>query len=97
MASLWWHSSRRQLGEGQPIASFHQFLANIMNQHGFQNTRGTDAEAAGGKNNCWVSVGHFNISGPLYWEVVMGSGEDRQTTEATVNELVSAFAGIANL
>jgi hypothetical protein len=97
MAALWWHSSQRQLADGQPIASFNQFLANIMNNHGFQNTHGNQLEAAGGKNNCWVSVGHFNISGSLYWEIVMGSAEDAQTAEATVNEVVSAFQGIGTL
>jgi hypothetical protein len=97
MAALWWHSSKRQLANGQPIAAFNQFLANIMNNHGFQNTHGNELEAAGGKNNCWVSVGHFNISGALYWEIVMGSAEDAQTAEATVNEVVSAFQGIGTL
>ena len=86
MAALWWHSSKRQLANGQPIASFNQFLANIMNNHGFQNTHGNELEAAGGKNNCWVSVGHFNISGALYWEIVMGSAEDAQPAEAAVKD-----------
>lgn len=97
MAALFWHSSQRQLSNGQPIASFNQFLANIMNNHGFANTRGNQQEAAGGKNGCWVSVGHFPISGALYWEIVMASGADGPTTQATVNEVVSLFSGIAQL
>jgi hypothetical protein len=44
-----------------------------------------------------VSVGHFGIGNSLYWEVVMGSAEDAQTAQATVNEAVSAFAGIGTL
>lgn len=97
MAALFWHSSKRQLSNGQPIASFNQFLANIMNNHGFANTRGNQSEAAGAKNGCWVSVGHFPISGALYWEVVMASGPDGPTTQGTVNEVVSMFSGIAQL
>jgi hypothetical protein len=38
-----------------------------------------------------------NISGALYWEIVMGSAEDAQTAEATVNEVVSALQGIGTL
>lgn len=97
MAALWWNSSKRQLDAGQPIASFHQFLAGIMNRRGFQNTHGNELEAAGGKNGCWVSVGHFNISGSLYWELVIGSADDAQTAKVTVNELVSEFRGIGTL
>lgn len=97
MAALWWHSSQRQLAEGQPIASFNQFQANILNQHGFADTHGNELECAGGKNGCWLSVGHFPIGNSLYWEVVMASGDDAATAEATVNEAVGAFAGIATL
>jgi hypothetical protein len=97
MAALWWHSSKRQLGNGQPITSFNQFMANVMSQHGFTNTRGNNLEAAGGKNGCWVSVGHFPISGSLYWEIVMGSANDGATAQATVNEAVSIFAGIRQI
>lgn len=96
MAALWWHSSQRQLDNGQPIGSFNQFVANALSQHGFVNTRGNDQEAAGGKNGCWVSVGHFQIGGPRYWEIVMGSADNDQAAQSTVNEAVSVLQGIVN-
>lgn len=97
MAALFWNSSRRQLSNGQPIASFNQYLANQLKRHGFADTRGNELEAAGAKNGCWVSVGHFPIGGSQYWEVVMASGSDGPTTQAVVNEVASLFRGIVQI
>jgi hypothetical protein len=94
MASLWWHSQRRQVSEAlSGIGEFKNQAASELQKRGFANVHANNAEVAGSKNNTYVSIGHFPIAGRDYWEVIMGSG-DTDATRGTVDEASAALNGM---
>ena len=90
MAALFWNSSRRTLTPGTgSIGSLKIVVENTLRQDGFADVVRNNLEVAGGKDGVWVSIAHFQIQGPDFWEVVMGSGDSADVTRDTVN-------GVAN-
>lgn len=86
MAALFWNSSRRTLTPGTAnIGSLKIVIEGALKKDGFADVRRNNLEVAGGKNGVWVSIAHFQIQGSDFWEVVMGSGDDGNTTRDTVN------------
>jgi len=98
MAALWWHSEIRILSEAlTSLAELKDVISVRLSQQGFTDVRVNDLEVAGGKNNCWVSIAHFHISGRRYWEVVMGSGDSADTTRKTVDKVVKLLEALTFL
>jgi len=80
MASLYWFSRvLRTSSFDKSIASHRGSLHGTLIMHGYENMRINDMEIAGGKEGCWISIGHFFISqvpphigsSGQYWEIVM--------------------------
>jgi hypothetical protein len=95
MAALWWHSEVRQVSEAlSGIGELKRVISGSLGQRGFTDVRVNDLEVAGGKNACWVSIAHFHIADRQYWEVVMGTGDNSDTTRATVDEVVALLRGL---
>ncbi len=95
MAALWWHSEIRVLSEAlTSLGELKDVIKVRLGEMGFKDVRVNDLEVAGGKNNVWVSIAHFHISGRKYWEVVMGSGDSGDTTRKTVDKVVKMLEGL---
>jgi hypothetical protein len=90
MAALFWNSSRRTLTSGTgSIVGLRIVIENTLRQDGFADVVRNNLEVAGGKNGVWVSIAHFQIQGRDFWEVVMGSGDDVNTTRDTVSAVAN--------
>ena len=86
IAALFWNSSVRTLTPGTAnIGSLKIVVENTLRQDGFADVVRNNLEVAGGKNGVWISIAHFQIQGPDFWEVVMGGGDDGNTTRDTVS------------
>lgn len=90
MAALFWNSQVRVLTPGTAnIGTLKRVIENELRQNGFLDVRRNDLEVAGGKNGVWLSIAHFQIDGPRFWEVVMASGDDFEVTRDTVDVIVT--------
>ncbi|HDX9637549.1 hypothetical protein [Bacillus thuringiensis] len=76
------------------IGEYKGVLRTTLGQKGFSDVRSNDMEVAGGKNGCWVSIGHFHITDWTYWEIVMCGGDSPEITNATVNEVVTIIKNL---
>lgn len=95
MSALWWNSRIRNVSEATSgIGELKYVISNSLREHGFNDVQVNDLEVAGGKNNCWLSIGHFQNSDRSYWEVVMCSGDTVETTRSTVEEVVTLLQGL---
>ncbi len=95
MAALWWHSEVRHVSEAlSGVGELKSVIAGRLGQIGFANVHSDNLEVAGGKNGCWISIAHFHIAERQYWEVVMGSGDNVDTTRGTVNEVVAMLESL---
>jgi hypothetical protein len=95
MAALWWNSEVRIVSEATAnIGELKRVIENALQQNGFLDVRRNDLEVAGGKNSCWVSIAHFHIDGPRFWEVVMASGDSVDVTQNTAGEAVGILRGL---
>lgn len=58
---------------------------------GFSDVGISELDVAGNKGACRVSIGHFRIADPRFWEIVMCScdGYDAETARRTVNKVVT--------
>ncbi len=89
MAALYWNSEVRTLTPGTgSIGALKIVIANELQQSGFSNVRRSELDVSGGKNSVFVSIAHFHIDGPSFWEVVMASGDNGDVTKNTVGEVV---------
>lgn len=95
MAALYWNSQVRTLTPGTGhIGSLKVVIENVLKQNGFLDVRRNDLEVAGGKNGVWLSIGHFQIDGPDFWELVMASGGDFDVTKDTAEGVVNKLRGL---
>jgi hypothetical protein len=89
MAALWWNSSVRELQEGALDLDMVKRAAEAqLRDNGFENVERSALDVAGTKNNCWVSIAHFEIVPVRFWEIVICSGDVFDVTKATAEEVV---------
>jgi hypothetical protein len=90
MSALWWNSEVRIVSEAlSGIEELKFVISRSLPEKGFSDVRVNDLEVAGGKNNCWLSIGHFHIADRSYWEVVMCAGDTLETTKGVAEEVVA--------
>lgn len=95
MAALYWHSEVRTLTPNVNIGSLKIVIENDLRQNwGFSEVRRSELDVTGVKNSVFVSIAHFHIDGPRFWEVVMGSGDNFDVTKNTVGELADKLRGL---
>jgi hypothetical protein len=95
MAALFWNSEVRTLTPGTGhIGALKIVIENVLKEKGFLDVRRNDLEVAGGKNGVWLSIAHFHIDGPRFWEVVMASGDDLDITKNIINEVVNKLRSL---
>ena len=89
MAALFWNSEVRTLTPGTAnISNLKIVIENDLRQNwGFSDVRRSELDVSGGKNGVFVSIAHFHIDGPRFWEVVMASGDNFDVTKNTVGEV----------
>jgi hypothetical protein len=89
MAALYWHNEVRSLS---PETQIHNLMScnelDLRQKWGFSNVRRSELDVSGGKNSVFVSIAHFHIDGPSFWEVVMASADNGDVTKNTVGEVV---------
>ena len=66
-------------------------IAQVLIQSAFTNVINNDAEVAGNRANMRLSILHLPISGRRFYEQVMAAGDNRNATQALVNEIVAAI------
>lgn len=95
MSALYWHSEVRVLSEALAnIGELKHVVSVELGRDGFADVRHNQLEVAGGKNGCWISIAHFHIGDARFWEVVMGGGDNFDTTKRTVEEVVTMLRGL---
>ena len=96
MAALYWNSEIRTLTPGTAdIGALKIVIENELQQNlGFTDVHRNALEVAGSRNGVYVSIAHFQIDGPRFWEVVMGSGDDFNVTKNTVGEVADKLRGL---
>ncbi len=90
MSALWWNAEVREVSDAlSGIGEWKFAISSSLRDKGFNDVRVNDLEVAGGKNNCWLSIGHFHIADRSYWEVVMCGGDTVETTKDTAEDVVT--------
>lgn len=98
MVVLTWTSNILNLSEAvEGIGEWKNDIADALNSNGYLNVHVTVDEVNGEKNGVAFSIGHFFIGGRQFYEVVMCSGEDLDTTTGINNEIVSVINQIGVL
>lgn len=97
-ASLWWQSEKRHVSKALTgIGEFKLIIERSLELKGFNNVTVNSLEVAGGKNGCWLSIGHFIISDRLYWEVVMCSSNDMNQAKLLVEDVATTLNNLPSL
>ncbi|WP_194813388.1 hypothetical protein [Nocardia sp. XZ_19_385] len=93
MSFLFCNTRQMQLGPSHPptIAQHKANIAGLLNQSAFSSVITNDAEVAGNRANMRLSILHLPISDGRFYEQVMAAGEEREPTQALVNEIVQAI------
>ena len=87
MAALFWNSDRRTLPEGVNLFGVKAAIEKELQQIGAVGIRRTELDVSCSMPGVFLSIGHFQIDGITFWEVVMGSGDDGDLTRDTVNRV----------
>lgn len=95
MAALFWHSEVRHVSEASSGLGELKFaISNTLKDDEFFDVRVNNLEVAGGKNGCWVSIGHFHIADRQYWEIAMVSGDTVEVAKGIVDEVAAQLHGL---
>jgi hypothetical protein len=95
MASLFWNVDRRELTPGLGhIGALKSVIENTLRNIGFSDVRQSQLDVGGKKNGVLVSIPHFQISGPIFWEVVIASGDFEDMTRDTRDEVVAKLRSL---
>jgi hypothetical protein len=95
MATLWWHSGVRNVSEAlSGLGELKSIISDKLKELGFSDVRVNGLEVAGGRDGCWLSIGHFHIVDRQYWEIVMCSGDTVEKTRGLVDEVVAMLEAL---
>ena len=89
MAFLFCHTRQMELDDFTgSVADLKANIAALLTQSAFTHVINNDGEVAGNRAGMRLSVLHLPLGDRRYYEQVMAAGDDRDATQALVNEVV---------
>lgn len=71
------------------IGELKTVIADALRKKGFTDVVTTSSEVAGNRSGVRVSILHLLIGGSRFWQVIMAGGNVGETTQRTVDEVLS--------